>query len=328
MTQTKETTTGLDLFKGQVEKAKDKFLTSFPEDVKTAEKIFEREKGFAIIAAMENRTLATCTPESIFTAVASIALTGLTLNPTLQLAFLIPRGGKCCLDVSYRGMIEILQKSGKIKDIRANVVYEGDKIEYNEGMGDDYYLRHTPVLNRPDNTKIIAAYSIATFPDGSERFYLMDYKELMKHKAIAMTKNVWNAWEDAQCRKTVIRSHYKYLPKTEAATIAMQLSDDANPVDYKQAEKEEVKSSFEDATIIDEKTELKEAIENIAKSKTISELQANIDCYPAVMELPAVKKAIENKQKELEKAESPVTGKNDKKTKEVKKDKDGQPTLL
>jgi len=70
---------------------------------------FNREAGFAIQILMNNPYLMKADPLSVKDAVVNIALTGLTLNPALKYAYLVPRKVKsdlkCILDISYIGMI-------------------------------------------------------------------------------------------------------------------------------------------------------------------------------------------------------------------------------
>jgi len=75
------------------------------------------ELGFAAMLLQNNETLRKATPDSIMNAVINVARTSLTLNPTLKLCYLIPRDGKCVLDVSYIGLIKILRDNRCIKDI-------------------------------------------------------------------------------------------------------------------------------------------------------------------------------------------------------------------
>ena len=70
------------------------------------EMIFKREAEFAIQAisksdyaigiAMENK-------QSVIDAVINIAAIGLSLNPALREAYLVPRNPSIVLDISYRG---------------------------------------------------------------------------------------------------------------------------------------------------------------------------------------------------------------------------------
>lgn len=215
----------------QINNTLDKFKAAYNKDAAQAKEIFEKEKGFAMMAIMNNSQLLSCSKESFYTAVAQVALTGLTLNPTLQLAYLVPRGGKACLDISYKGMIEVLTGSDSIKAMRAAVVYDCDEFDYCNGIGDDYYLKHKPVLNRSDDAEFIAVYSVAVYTDGHQEFHVMDRKTILKHRNIAKTKRVWDEWFDEMAKKTVIRQHYKFLPKTQKATKVMEAFDSSNPVD-------------------------------------------------------------------------------------------------
>ena len=225
----------IDTFKAQVARTQKTFITAYSGDSDKATKIFEREKGFAVIAAMKNSELTRCTAESIYTAVATVAVSELTLNPALQLCSLVPRGKKqdngqyvkeATLVVEYKGMIEILMRSGSVKNIRAACVFDCDDFDYSLGTGDNDFIKHKPTLNRNKEAKIIAAYSIATLADGQEVKHLMDKNKIDKHKEVATTKMIWNAWEEEMAIKTVIRSHYKYLPKTEQATEVMRHFDE------------------------------------------------------------------------------------------------------
>lgn len=233
-TETKKTK-AVTTYRDAVLSTKTTFANQFGEQ---AEKIFKRESGFAILAIQGNKALESCNIDSIKKAVAMVALTGISLNPTTALAYLVPRKGQATLVISYMGMIEILRNSGSVKSLRAGVVYEGDEFDYN--FGTDGYLKHKPVLNRTAGTKKIGAYAIATLPDGSEEFHFMDWVEIMKRKAKSdgakSEYSPWTNWEDEMSIKTVIRNFYKFLPKTERATEAMTAFDDANP--YQENSKE------------------------------------------------------------------------------------------
>src|SRR3990167_10953117 len=65
-------------------------------------------------------------PQSIQDSIIQVASLGLTLNPAIKYAYLIPRSGKACLDPSYLGLIYLAQRDGCIKDVYADVVYQTD----------------------------------------------------------------------------------------------------------------------------------------------------------------------------------------------------------
>lgn len=215
-----------------VNSANNVFKTVYGE---RAAQVFAKEAGFALMACQNNTALQGCSPESIKQAVVSLALTGLTLNPVTSLCYLIPRKNVATLVVSYMGMIEILRNSGSVKNIRGAVVYDVDHFDFQYGSGE--YISHKPVLNRRADSKPLAAYAIATLPDGQEIFHVMDWNAVMKRKDVATSKNVWNTWEEEMAIKTVIRYLYKSLPKTEQATKAMELFDETvKPVQDSEAD--------------------------------------------------------------------------------------------
>ena len=59
------------------------FLSANPYEMS-----FKQEYGFAIMAIQNNPFLLKCTPDSIKSAVISVALTGISLNPALKYAYL------------------------------------------------------------------------------------------------------------------------------------------------------------------------------------------------------------------------------------------------
>lgn len=211
--------------------------------------IFKKEAGFALMAVSKNDLLGQCSPKSLTIAVANVALTDLSLNPTLGLAYLVPRKNKgvweATLVPSYMGMIEILRKAGSVASIYADIIYDSDSFDYKQGTTP--YLDHVPTLNRSSDSKPVAAYAVATFKDGRNRkeFHLMDWNAIMKRKAVATTKAVWDKWQDDMAKKTVIRSFYKLLPKTREANDAMAIFDEGIGEIDDQAQEPEVSQTPE-----------------------------------------------------------------------------------
>ncbi len=69
-------------------------------------------------------------PASVRAAILNVAAIGISLNPALGHAYLVPRGGVICLDISYRGLIKKATDSGSIKWAKADAVYEKDKFDW------------------------------------------------------------------------------------------------------------------------------------------------------------------------------------------------------
>lgn len=192
---------------------------------------FMKEISFAIQHIHKTPLLLKCTQVSILRSVINLAQVGLTLNPVSKFAYLIPRyNGKtkemeCVLEPDYRGFCKLLTDSGAVTSLTANVIYEGDKAIV-DLASPEKVKEHIPYfMVGQGKGKIIAVYSIATLPDGSKHFEGMSYGDVLEirdrsesYKAFMAGKIptcIWVSDEQEMCRKTVIKRHYKYLPKSQ-----------------------------------------------------------------------------------------------------------------
>lgn len=139
------------------------------------------------------------------------------------------------LEVQYMPMVYGLRKkilqSGKIKDITACVVYraevESGAFIYEEGT--EAMLRHRPMLELTEeqaaDDQIVAAYSMATYDDGTKSYEVMRRFEITKVQNCSQTgalvdkkgkprtpSGPWVDWYPEQAKKTVMRRHSKTLP--------------------------------------------------------------------------------------------------------------------
>ena len=97
------------------------------------EQQFAREINFAMQAMLNNQYLLQCAksdPEYLVEAVKNVGLTGLSLNPELRLGYLVPFKGKIKFMASYMGKVDILIRTGVVKSIYAELVYEKDQFVY------------------------------------------------------------------------------------------------------------------------------------------------------------------------------------------------------
>jgi len=205
---------------------------------------FAKEVAFATQAVQKNNILMNCNPVSIITSLFNVSLTGITLNPILGYAYLVPRkvNGvfECCLDVSYKGLIQILTNSGGVKNMYAHVVYEKDvfSIEY----GAEPRLVHKPHLGGSKG-KVTGVYGIAVLADGEKSFDYMDIEEINYIKGRSeMGKRGSGPWTtdfNEMAKKTILKRMFKYLPKNDTlmrVAEAIAIDNDNNGIDF-EAEK-------------------------------------------------------------------------------------------
>lgn len=169
------------------------------------------ESQFAIQALQKNESLAKCSAYTVQNAVINVAAIGLTLNPALGYAYLVPESGECNLKVSFKGLIKIATDSGSILWVKAEIVKEEDSFEY-MGVCTPPNHKMNPFKDRG---KTVGVYCVAKTHQGD---FLVDYMamdEISKIKAAAKTKNVWNTWEDEMIKKAMIKRASKQWPKTD-----------------------------------------------------------------------------------------------------------------
>ncbi len=199
------------------------------------EEDFNKEASFAMQHLHNQPYLQKSSKESLLKAVLNVAQTGLTLNPVSKYAYLVPRNVKrngqytieAVLEPSYVGLVKLLTDTGSVRSIETHLVYEGDDIDINMAHPDKV-IKHIPyVLNGKEKGKHIAVYSIANLHDGSKHFEFMDIKECYDIRARSESYKafiagrakscIWDSDEGEMIRKTIIKRHYKYLPKTDKA---------------------------------------------------------------------------------------------------------------
>lgn len=209
----------------------------------------------AITTIRKNPALAKCNRESLLGALMVSAQLGLEPG-ILEQAYLIPYGNEVQFQMSYKGMIELLRRSGQLKDIYAYPVYENDEFDIVYGLNRD--LIHKP--NFEDRGNVKGYYAVAILKDNTKAFYYMTKKEVEQHrdkfsKAAKSSKSPWTTDFDAMAEKTVLKKMLKYLPVSTEYLESM--TKDENTYKYDEKEKQvEVK----DVNIVNEEIEEVEVV--------------------------------------------------------------------
>lgn len=178
----------------------------------------KKEMGYALQLIRGNELLQKCTPESIKDAVLNVARTGITLNPILKLAYLVPRKGKCVLDFDYKGLIKVLKDQGAVKDIRGYIVYEDEEFieSTNPIQGHHHVISRAETEADQQKRKVKGVYSVAVLPDNTViTTELMPYWQVLKvektSQSASSTYSPWKNWRESMIIKTKIRSDFKFL---------------------------------------------------------------------------------------------------------------------
>src|SRR5258708_23713462 len=127
-------------------------------------------------ALLRQPALMQCTQTSLMKALLDLSAFG--LEPDGRRAHLIPFKNEVTLIIDYKGLAELVRRSGDVSYIHADVVCENDEFDYHFGTGAT--LNHKPKLNA--RGEVYAAYSFVRLKDGSEDFDAMDLLELHRIK--------------------------------------------------------------------------------------------------------------------------------------------------
>ncbi|MDH0749487.1 recombinase RecT [Pseudomonas sp. GD03842] len=185
---------------------------------------FEREAEFAIQTITANdysMKLATQNRQSVINAVTNIAAIGISLNPAKKQAYLVPRDGKICLDISYIGLMDLAMATGAIRWAQAELVYASDSFSLN---GFDKPPTHSYSPFSKDRGEVVGVYVVVKTADGD---YLTETMSIDEVNAIRDRSSAWRAYVDKKkscpwvtdpgemAKKTCVKRAYKFWPKTE-----------------------------------------------------------------------------------------------------------------
>lgn len=156
--------------------------------------------------------------------------------------------------VGFKGIVELVNRSGEATILNAECVYNNDQFEYEQGLTPK--LRHVPTEGERGDFK--GVYCIAKNMLANEKvFVFVPAKEVHKIRDIALSKiknddakkySPWMAWPDEMAKKTSVKRVSKLLPlsvevqkriaadETIKTQIDRNMVDMPNQADYEEAE--------------------------------------------------------------------------------------------
>lgn len=180
---------------------------------------FDREAEFALQALYNNdfaMKIAMQNRASVIAAVVNIAAIGISLNPAKRQAYLVPRDGKICLDISYMGLMDLAIDSGSIRWGQAELVYESDLFELT-GVDKEPIHKRAPFAR--DRGEVVGVYVVVKTVDGDYLTETMSRDEIdgimSRSQSVRSGKSSpWKTDWGEMAKKTVVKRAYKYWPKT------------------------------------------------------------------------------------------------------------------
>lgn len=187
---------------------------NFEREAEFAMQIMEKS-SYVLNTAMSNRS-------SLVAAVKNVAAIGISLNPARKQAYLVPRGGAICLDLSYMGLLDLAIASGSIRWGQAELVREKDTFKLH-GFGNLPTHDYDPFDTDRGDWK--GVYVVVKTADGDyltttmtrdEVLAIRDRSDAWKAFMNKKTKSCpWSTDEAEMAKKTVIKRASKLWPKTD-----------------------------------------------------------------------------------------------------------------
>lgn len=179
------------------------------------------ERNYAIQLLYKNdmaRNTATNNPVSVQNAILNLSSIGISLNPALKHAYLVPRDGAICLDVSYMGLMHLAQEIGSIVWGQAKIVFANDTYE-NQGLDKQPLHKYSAFGDRGEK---VGVYCTVRLPNGDYLTEEMSADDVLKIRNTSKSKNSsyspWNTFEEEMWRKSCVKRASKYWPKSNTST--------------------------------------------------------------------------------------------------------------
>lgn len=193
---------------------------------------FSREAAFAVQVLQGNEyTLKTAynNPMSLRNAVTNVAAIGISLNPASKQAYLVPRKGAICLDISYMGMMHLAQISGAIVWGQAAIVRAEDVFELTE-IDKAPTHKYSPFASKEKRGEIVGAYVVVKTTEGDYLTHTMSIEDInaIKNRSESVKAGKSSPWVtdfEEMAKKTVVKQAHKYWPRRERLDNAIHHMD-------------------------------------------------------------------------------------------------------
>lgn len=139
---------------------------------------------------------------------------------------IIPYDKDAKFQLGYQGLITLMWRTGKIKSIKAMLVYSNETFEYTEGL--ETRLHHVPTKFGEKRGEPIGVYAVAETTTGGRVFNVMSEEQVMAIKAMSKAKDKpdspWNSKDPEKWmwKKTCLIQLSKLLPKTQELQQAIE----------------------------------------------------------------------------------------------------------
>lgn len=166
----------------------------------------ERFSRIALNALQRTPKLQDCTQTSLFKCLLDMAAMG--IEPDGRRAHLIPYGSEVTLILDYKGLLELVRRSGDVVSIRSELVCENDEFSWENGK-----VTHKIDWRKPRG-EMQAVYAEAVLKSGETQTATMTKEEVdaIRKRSRASSSGPWVSDYGEMAKKTSLRRLCKLLP--------------------------------------------------------------------------------------------------------------------
>lgn len=199
----------------------------------------ERLTQLAIATYKQIPDLKNCSTQSMLGCCLKCAETGLEPNDIMGNAYILPyyNSKTHCKEAQFilgkNGMLELVRRSGQVKTISTQCVYEGDEFDSWEDETGVHFTYRPNLDADHDDSKLRRVYLSCHLKDGGLVFLQMSKKEVdaVRERSKAGSSGPWKSDYAAMAEKTVIRRAFNrgLLPRSVEVAKAVT-EDESTPV--------------------------------------------------------------------------------------------------
>lgn len=160
---------------------------------------------YGVIAAVANSdALQKCEPQSIMKAAADAAALGMSVDPNIKEAYLVPYKDQASLIVGWRGLRNMAYNTGKVRYLNVGALYEGQEWVQDQLTG------VSEIKGHKTGKEAIGYFAYMETKDHRIHTHYMTNEEIQDHKkkyakGYNREGSAWNTDFEKMAKKTVLR---------------------------------------------------------------------------------------------------------------------------
>lgn len=192
-------------------------------DVLSEPKARENFMTSLISVVANDANLQKCKPMSVFHAALKSVPLGLPIEANMGFAAVIPYGDNASFQIMRNGWMDLLQRTGQVKFIANEIVYEGQLVRKNRFTGEYVFDEEAK-----KSDKVIGYMAYIKLTNGFEKTVYWTIEEVRAHalkysQTYRAKRGPWADSFDAMALKTVLKNLIvKYCPKSTELNAAIR----------------------------------------------------------------------------------------------------------